>query len=49
MRQILLLLACCGLALVLSGCGNKGPLYLPSSPEQIPADQGDTAEEDDNG
>ncbi|HLS97146.1 MAG: lipoprotein [Porticoccaceae bacterium] len=29
----LLLAALCGALFTLAGCGNKGPLYLPSSPE----------------
>ena len=32
MRRSLLLLACCLVFALLAGCGNKGPLVLPSHP-----------------
>ncbi len=50
---LLLLLPLCGLAgFALSGCGNKGPLYLPPPPVEqqgAPLEQAPASTEQDNG
>lgn len=32
MRRSLSLVSLCAVALALAGCGNKGPLYMPTKP-----------------
>lgn len=37
MRQPILWLSCCLAAILLAGCGNKGPLYMPPPAPAKPA------------